>query len=264
MEFRKTSPGNMALAAGLSACAVLPLMELAARSGGAAPWLAFAGSAIATWALLARPVVPSWLAPLVLSGLALTAGVAAACSGAGADRLATGLCWAGLLTIAGLAVGLLLAPACGATPVGADTMASLPENRTPAGPLSGPALRAEDGAGAREAEAARRWTTPGELMMHSWTRSHAAGEERFEGRLTMTLGAGQRQAYVHLPFTPFFHAAPCADCETFGEEEASAEFDILRPYGGRLTVRRRGPCGDPATVEVHIAIFTTTALSRAA
>lgn len=103
-----------------------------------------------------------------------------------------------------------------------------------------------------------------EAVVQSWRRFRDAAGERLEAVLTIDFAPGQRQVYVHLPFSPLLSGMPEAFCECADEGDISAEFDVLRCYGGRLNVRRRGQAFVPLQTEISVVVLTAAAASRAA
>jgi len=88
--------------------------------------------------------------------------------------------------------------------------------------------------------------------------------ERLEGTMVLRFERNQRHASVHLPISPPFPSAPQGWCECDGEGEYQAEFDVLRPFGVRLTVRRVGRELPAGSAKVLIALFAEADSLRAA
>lgn len=101
-----------------------------------------------------------------------------------------------------------------------------------------------------------------EPVLQSWTRFQTSHGERIEGMVRVEFRAGERLVRQHLPIMPGFTVSPRAWCET-ADDEISAEFDLLQPYGVRVTVRRRGDLSKSVSTELSVLLEACTPTRRA-
>lgn len=100
-------------------------------------------------------------------------------------------------------------------------------------------------------------------VVQSWKRYRDSEGERLEAALVVDFSPGQKHAYVHLPFAPMLSGRLEAFCECVDDGSFTAEFDLLRCYGGRLSLRR-SQAADSARTEISVVVLSTSAASRAA
>ncbi|WP_437230644.1 hypothetical protein SH661x_002072 [Planctomicrobium sp. SH661] len=108
--------------------------------------------------------------------------------------------------------------------------------------------------------------TLNDRTVQHWSRVHSPEEDRLEGTLLVEVPAGQKQAYAHVPFVPFFRTLPTGycECESEGDEEIEAVLDSIHMYGARVILRRRGNLSEPAAAQVTLIAVSPQANRRAA
>lgn len=101
-----------------------------------------------------------------------------------------------------------------------------------------------------------------ESVTQTWTRSSGVDGDRMEGAVRVVFHAGERLRYVHVPCLPPFAGAPQVWCEC-DTNEFTAECDTVRPFGIRLSVRRR-PLAAEAAVSISVVLAVPPSEARAA
>ena len=101
-------------------------------------------------------------------------------------------------------------------------------------------------------------------LLQRWVRSRCEEYERLEGTVNVEFAPDQKQVYIHLPFAPMFPTLPVGHCESDEGSRILAEFDDIRRYGGRLTVRRRTDLQTAETVQIWVSLSASVEQRRAA
>ncbi|SFH94092.1 hypothetical protein [Planctomicrobium piriforme] len=272
MPLHRLNKLQLALLAALGGGLALSLCQLLGSVQGTNALLAFAACSLLVSVFYCRPALASLQSPFILIPLALLVMGGVSVVAGQQTEIGSGLAFTAVLA------GMLLA-ACAILRVPQSVVqaeAAVP-TETPLvvdvvkETLQFAELQAQDVV--EEAEISDEEfedLEPSELddesgqIVHAWTRSRKRSEERLDGSVTVDFITGQRHAYVHVPFTPAFVRRPQADCECDDSDTFAAEFDVLQPYGGRLSVRRRGDATSPAAVEISISIIAPLSSARAA
>lgn len=82
------------------------------------------------------------------------------------------------------------------------------------------------------------------------------GGEMIEGRVRVTFAAGEKRAYVHLPFQPPLAGLPDVECEPTDDSNIRVKVAVRQPYGIRLEVRRPDATNQTTTDISFSAIYT--------
>lgn len=72
----------------------------------------------------------------------------------------------------------------------------------------------------------------------------SAGEDLLTGFTLVEFAAGQRQANVHLAFSPGFAGIPVVTCVPADESPVRIKITVTYPYGVRLECKRNGDAGE--------------------
>ena len=98
-----------------------------------------------------------------------------------------------------------------------------------------------------------------------WMSRGTLGEgESAEGGCQAEFEAGQKQAMIHLPFSPAFVVAPELECEPLDDSDVTIKVAAKQAYGVRLEVTRKGDCELPVSVPVGWFAFAESAAEESA
>ncbi len=78
----------------------------------------------------------------------------------------------------------------------------------------------------------------------------STGDDRLEGAIKVRLDAGQRQANIHIPFSPPFSIPPQIDCDVLNDCPVRLKVRAVHPFGARIELRRSAATQTEETVEV--------------
>jgi hypothetical protein len=97
------------------------------------------------------------------------------------------------------------------------------------------------------------------------TRSVGAdGWECIEGAVKVDFAAGQKQAMIHLAFSPPLLEQPDVECEALDESDVRFKVAAVHPYGARIEAKRAGRSETAETVEVGFTAIAAAANRGAA
>ncbi len=78
----------------------------------------------------------------------------------------------------------------------------------------------------------------------------STGDDRLEGAIKVHLDARQRQANIHIPFSPPFSIPPQIDCDVLNDCPVRLKVRAVHPFGARIELRRSAATQTEETVEV--------------
>ena len=101
-------------------------------------------------------------------------------------------------------------------------------------------------------------TTESDDRQTQWMQRRLSDDGRqeiIEGEISISFAAGQKQAAVHLPFSPPLAGIPQVECEPLDGTDIRWKVTIAQPYGVRIDVHRKTDLGQETTI--RLAYFAT-------